>query len=41
MEVVAEAVDGEDAYTAALASRPDVVLMDLHMPDENLDAGIR
>jgi DNA-binding NarL/FixJ family response regulator len=35
IEVVAEAVDGEDAYAAALASRPDVVLMDLHMPGAN------
>jgi DNA-binding NarL/FixJ family response regulator len=35
IEVVAEAVDGADAYSAALASRPDVVLMDLHMPGVN------
>jgi DNA-binding NarL/FixJ family response regulator len=35
IEVVAEAVDGEDAYSAATASPPDVVLMDLHMPGMN------
>jgi DNA-binding NarL/FixJ family response regulator len=35
IEVIAEAVDGEDAYSAATALRPDVVLMDLHMPGTN------
>jgi DNA-binding NarL/FixJ family response regulator len=32
MEVVGEAVDGEEAVTAALELRPDVVVMDLQMP---------
>ena len=31
-EVVAEAADGSDAVSRAEAFRPDVVLMDLHMP---------
>ncbi|AKT51352.1 response regulator [Arsenicicoccus sp. oral taxon 190] len=31
-EVVAEATDGDEAVEAVLAHRPDVVLMDLHMP---------
>lgn len=30
--VVAEAADGGDAVAAALESRPDVVVMDLHLP---------
>ena len=34
MEVVAEAVDGEDAVAKTLASSPDVVLLDLSMPKE-------
>jgi len=33
MEHVGEAVDGREAVTVALACRPDVVLMDLHLPD--------
>jgi DNA-binding NarL/FixJ family response regulator len=32
MTVVGEAADGADALTQAAAGRPDVVLMDLHMP---------
>jgi DNA-binding NarL/FixJ family response regulator len=32
MTVVGEAADGADALTQAAARRPDVVLMDLHMP---------
>jgi DNA-binding NarL/FixJ family response regulator len=35
MEVVAEAADGREAVAAARAARPDVVLMDIRMP--NLD----
>ncbi|MGB7859780.1 MAG: response regulator transcription factor [Acidimicrobiia bacterium] len=33
IEVVAEAADGRDALSAALAENPDVVLMDLRMPN--------
>ncbi len=33
IEVVAEAADGRDAISAALAEDPDVVLMDLRMPE--------
>jgi DNA-binding NarL/FixJ family response regulator len=33
--VVGEAVDGDEAFTAALNLQPDVVLMDLHMPGMN------
>jgi DNA-binding NarL/FixJ family response regulator len=32
MEVVGEAADGADAVAAAMAHRPDVVLMDIRMP---------
>ncbi|MEW9698417.1 response regulator [Paenibacillus sp. SI8] len=32
MEVIGTAVDGRDAYTKALESRPDIVLMDIRMP---------
>jgi DNA-binding NarL/FixJ family response regulator len=32
IDVVAEAVDGEDALTQARAQRPDVILMDVRMP---------
>jgi DNA-binding NarL/FixJ family response regulator len=32
MEVVGEAVDGEDALAQARSARPDVVLMDIRMP---------
>ena len=32
MSVVGEAEDGEDAVTAAIQARPDVVLMDIRMP---------
>jgi DNA-binding NarL/FixJ family response regulator len=42
LEVVAEAVDGEDAVRAVAAARPDVVLMDVRMPRLNgLDAARR
>jgi DNA-binding NarL/FixJ family response regulator len=33
MEVVAEAADGNEAITAARAERPDVILMDIRMPE--------
>ncbi|MEO6117029.1 MAG: response regulator transcription factor, partial [Pseudolysinimonas sp.] len=32
LEIVGEAADGEEAVRLALATRPDVVLMDLRMP---------
>lgn len=32
VEVVAEAADGDQAYQMAHAHRPDIVLMDIHMP---------
>jgi DNA-binding NarL/FixJ family response regulator len=35
MTVVGEAADGAEALTQAAARRPDVVLMDLHMPRMN------
>lgn len=35
VQVVAEASNGEDAFAKALALRPDVVLMDLNMPQMN------
>ena len=35
MMVVGEAADGAEALTQAAARRPDVVLMDLHMPRMN------
>jgi DNA-binding NarL/FixJ family response regulator len=35
IEVVGEAADGREAYQLAVATRPDVVLMDIRMP--NLD----
>jgi DNA-binding NarL/FixJ family response regulator len=35
LEVVATASDGAEAVRACLEHRPDVVLMDLHMPDLN------
>ena len=35
MLVVGEAADGAEALTQAAARRPDVVLMDLHMPRMN------
>jgi two-component system, NarL family, response regulator LiaR len=33
VEVVGEAVDGEDAFKKAVALRPDIILMDLKMPN--------
>jgi DNA-binding NarL/FixJ family response regulator len=33
MEVVAEAADGNEAIAAARAERPDVILMDIRMPE--------
>jgi DNA-binding NarL/FixJ family response regulator len=35
IEIVAEAVDGADVLARAIELRPDVVLMDLHMPAMN------
>jgi len=35
IEVVAEAEDGEAAVTAAVASKPDVLLLDVRMPKLN------
>lgn len=32
LEVVAEAADGEEAVELAIATAPDVILMDVHMP---------
>jgi DNA-binding NarL/FixJ family response regulator len=34
-EVVGDASTGEEAMTQAAALQPDVILMDLHMPDQN------
>lgn len=42
MEIVAEAVDGREALRLIAAQRPDVVLMDIMMPNLNgLDAAAR
>ncbi|QVJ02204.1 response regulator transcription factor [Nocardiopsis eucommiae] len=39
IQVVAEAADGAEAVRLALAERPDVVLMDIRMPEvDGLDA---
>src|SRR5207248_11581789 len=35
IEVIAEAVDGEDALRVIPACRPDVVLLDVRMPKKN------
>lgn len=35
MDVVGEAPTGQDAFALAIELRPDVVVMDLHMPDLN------
>jgi len=32
-DVVAEAADGEEAVAAAIDARPDIVLLDVHLPD--------
>lgn len=40
-EVVGEARDGAEAVDQAAASKPDVVLMDLHMPDINGAEAVR
>lgn len=39
IEVVGEAGNSEEAVTLALALQPDIVLMDLQMPGENLTPG--
>lgn len=43
MEVIATAKDGREAYDLALARKPDVVIMDLHMPpgEDGLAATVR
>src|SRR5437868_14986555 len=41
MEVVGEAVNGEEAITQASSLRPDVILMDLNMPGLNGIEAIR
>ena len=41
MQVVGEAGDGIEAVTLAVATRPDVVLMDLHMPRQSGVAATR
>ena len=41
MEVVGQACDGVEAVTLAQSLRPDVVLMDLHMPRQNGVAATR
>ena len=33
MEVVGEAEDGQQAFTLCHSLRPDVIVMDLHMPN--------
>ncbi len=38
IEVVAEATDGQQAVQLARVSRPDVVIMDIHMPNNGMDA---
>ncbi|HJT18833.1 MAG TPA: response regulator transcription factor [Nitrospira sp.] len=35
LEIIGEAIDGEEAVTLAEAHRPDVVLMDIHLPRLN------
>lgn len=35
VQIVGEAADGREAVAAALELRPDVVIMDLHMPEMN------
>lgn len=40
-EVVAEAADGRAAYTLTCAERPDVVLLDLTMPEVDGIAALR
>jgi DNA-binding NarL/FixJ family response regulator len=41
MEVVGEAMNGEDAITQAASLHPDVILMDLNMPEMNGIEAIR
>jgi DNA-binding NarL/FixJ family response regulator len=42
MEVVGEAAGGREALTLAAARRPDVVLMDVHLPDlDGIEATVR
>jgi DNA-binding NarL/FixJ family response regulator len=41
MEVVAQAGDADDLLRKALAHRPEVVVVDIQMPPENRDDGLR
>jgi DNA-binding NarL/FixJ family response regulator len=41
IEVVAEAGDAEDALRKARAHRPDVAIVDVQMPPDNTDDGLR
>jgi DNA-binding NarL/FixJ family response regulator len=40
-DVIGEAVDGNDAVTQARSLKPDVILMDIHMPALNGVANCR
>jgi YesN/AraC family two-component response regulator len=41
LQIVGEALDGEEAIRLALESRPDAVLLDLQMPNtDGLDAAL-
>ena len=41
MEVVAQAADAEDVLRKVRAHKPDVLIVDIRMPPENLDDGLR
>jgi DNA-binding NarL/FixJ family response regulator len=41
MEVVAQAADAEDVVRKVRAHKPDVLIVDIRMPPENLDDGLR